>query len=529
MLLEPIARGDGMWLYDFEGNRYSDSISSWGAVTMTTNGIYRAFYGDDKGARLPAIPFLMSMRIRFIVLLLAVLPATVCAAALNRLPASIAAALAQAGVPESEVGVYVHDLTSDREVLSFGADRALNPASTMKLLTTFAALELLGPAYTWKTEAWLDGKLDGDRLEGNLVLKGYGDPKFSVESLWLFLRDLRNRGVRDITGDLLLDRSFFAVDNHDPALFDSEPSRPYNVGPDALLINYKAFRLQFVPDEKRQAVGIFSDPALPQLRLVNNLRLGPGSCDTWPGKPGIDENTLTFSGVFPSGCGEKFRYFSLLSANEYAATLFRQFWQQVGGSWSGRVLDAELAATAELFITWQSPPLSELIREVNKFSINVMARQIFLTLGVREDPPATLEKSQRTLREWLVRRGLSFPELVVENGAGLSRVDRINSRHLAQVLIAAYRSPFMPEYMASLPLTAIDGTMRRRLNNSPVAGQAHVKTGYIEGVRALAGYTLDVRGRMLVVVLIINHPGANDAQPVQDALLEWVYAGQTGR
>ena len=475
-----------------------------------------------------AAAIVISVCLRFILLLLAVLPATVCATALNRLPGSIATALTQAGVPDSGVGVYVHDLTSDQEVLSFGADRALNPASTMKLLTTFAALELLGPAYTWKTEAWLDGKLDGDRLDGNLVLKGYGDPKFNVESLWLFLRDLRARGVRDITGDLLLDRSFFSIDNHDPALFDGEPSRPYNVGPDALLINSKSFRLQFVPDETRQTVGIFPDPALPQLRLVNNLRLGPGSCDVWPGKPEIDEYTLTFSGVFPSGCGEKVRYFSLLSSNDYAATLFRQLWQQVGGSWSGRVLDAEFAATAELFITRQSPPLSELIREVNKFSINVMARQLFLTLGVREGPPATLEKSQRALREWLVRRGLSFPELVVENGAGLSRVDRISSRHLAQVLIAAYRSPLMPEYIASLPLTAIDGTMKRRLNNSPAAGQAHVKTGYVEGVRALAGYTLDVQGRMLVVVLIINHPGARDAQPVQDALLEWVYAGQAG-
>src|SRR5258706_8855649 len=446
-------------------------------------------------ARTDAVPItfswvaakMMFVHPRFILLLIAIIPATVCAAALDRLPESMAAALAQAGVSESGVGVYVHDLASDREVLSFGADRALNPASTMKLLTTFAALELLGPAYTWKTEAWLDGTLDGDRLNGNLVLKGYGDPKFSTENLWLFLRDLRNRGMRDITGDLLLDRSFFAINPHDPASFDNQPSRPYNVGADALLINYKSFRLQFVPDEKRRTVSIFSEPALPQTLVVDNLRLGPGSCDVWPERPGIFENTLTFSGVFPLGCGEKSRYFSLLSANDYAATLFRQFWQQVGGNWSGNARDAGLPATAKLFSSWESPPLSELIRNVNKFSVNVMARQIFLTLGAGENPPATLEKSQDALREWLERRGLSFPELVVENGAGLSRVDRISSRHLAQVLIAAYRSPLMPEYLASLPLIAIDGTMKRRLNNSPVAGHAHVKTGYFEGGRALAG------------------------------------------
>ena len=209
--------------------------------------------------------------------------------------------------------------------------------------------------------------------------------------------------------------------------------------------------------------------------------------------------------------------------------LFRQFWQQVGGAWSGSVRDAELPAMAKLFATWESPPLSELIRDVNKFSINVMARQIFLALGARDSPPATVEKSQRALREWLERHGLSFPELVMENGAGLSRADRISSRHLAQVLIAAYRSPLMPEYMASLSLTGIDGTMKKRWGNSPLAGRSHMKTGYIEGVRAIAGYTLDARGHMLAVVLIINHPGARSAQPVQDALLEWVHAEQTSR
>ena len=474
-------------------------------------------------------PVVKSAFVRFLFLLYAAVPAGVCATALNNLPESMLAALAQAGIPDSELGVYVHDLTVDREVLSFGADRALNPASAMKLLTTFAALELLGPAHTWKTEAWLDGTLEGERLNGNLILKGYGDPKLNIENLWLFLRDLRNRGVRDIAGDLLLDRSFFAIDSYDPAAFDNEPSRPYNVGADALLINYKTFRLQFVPDERTRTVGIFSEPALPQTLVVNNLRLGPGDCDAWPEKPAIYQNTLTFSGVFPSGCGEKFRYFSLLSGNDYAQTLFRQLWGQVGGSWSGVARDAELPATAKLFSTWESPPLSELIRDINKFSINVMARQIFLALGARGNPPASLEKSRRAVREWLDLRGLSFPELVVDNGAGLSRADRITSRHLAQLLIAAHHSPLMPEFIASLALTGIDGTMKKRFSNSPIAGLSHMKTGYIEGVRAIAGYALDARGHMLAVALIINHPGARDAQPVQDALLEWIRADQSAR
>lgn len=462
-----------------------------------------------------------------LVCLLAVLPSSVCAAPNGRLPKPVAAALAQAGVPENQVGAYVHDLSTDQPALEVSADRAMNPASVMKLVTTFAALEILGPSYTWKTESWLDGNLNGDRLDGNLVLKGYGDPKFNLESLLLFVRDLRNRGLREINGDLVLDRSFFSVEAHDPGQFDNEPTRPYNVGPDALLINFKSFRLQFVPEDEKQSVLVYSEPPLPQVNVVNNLHLAPGFCDVWPEKPAVSGTTLTFFGVFPSSCGEKSRYFSLLSPNDYVATLFRQFWLQAGGTWAGKVREAQLPPTAKLFSSWESPPLSELIRDVNKFSINVMARQIFLALGTRETgPPATLEKSGKALRDWLARRELPFNELVIDNGAGLSRTDRISPRHLGQLLAAAYKSPLMPEYISSLPLTAVDGTMRKRLANSPVAGQAHIKTGYLDSVRAIAGYTLDAQGRMMAVVFVVNHASARGAQSAQDAFLEWVRSGQ---
>ncbi|HWA12457.1 MAG TPA: D-alanyl-D-alanine carboxypeptidase/D-alanyl-D-alanine-endopeptidase [Burkholderiales bacterium] len=444
------------------------------------------------------------------------------AAPADQLPRSVAAALAQAGVPESQVGAYVHDLSADQPVLEVAADRAMNPASVMKLVTTLAGLEILGPSYTWKTEAWLDGPVDGDRLDGNLVLKGYGDPKFNLESLMLFVRDLRNRGLREINGDLVLDRSFFSVDDHDPAGFDNEPTRPYNVGPDALLINFKSFRLQFVPELDKGSVRIYAEPSLPQVTVVNRLKLAPGLCEAWPDKPAVNGNTLTFSGSFASSCGERARYFSLASPDEYAATLFRQFWLQSGGSWTGSVREAPLPFTARLFASWESQPLSEIIRDVNKYSINVMARQVYLTMGARESSaPGTLAKAERAVRDWLARRGLDFPEMVIDNGAGLSRDGRISARHLGQLLSAAWHSPLMPEFVASLPLTAVDGTMRKRLANSPAAGQAHIKTGYLEGVRAIAGYVLDARGRMLAVVMVINHPSARNAQAAQDAFLEW--------
>lgn len=441
------------------------------------------------------------------------------------LPDALRDALAQAGVPASGLGLYVQEVGARQPLLAHNAERPMNPASTMKLVTTLAGLELLGPNFTWRTEAWVDGTLSGDVLNGNLVLKGYGDPNITLQDFWMFLSDLRARGLREIRGDLVLDRTFFSVDDINPGGFDNEPTRPYNVIPDALLVNYKSIWLQFLPDEAAGRVRILSTPQLPQVTIINQLALGMGSCDFWPEKPqSIPERaTLVFTGVFPRGCGEKSKSFSLLTPNEYLVTLFGQIWRQLGGTFGGAVRNAAVPEQAALYARWDSPPLSQVIRDINKFSNNVMARHLFLTLSLAADnPPATTEKARRAVREWLVRGGLDFPELTLENGSGLSRSERITPRHLAELLLYAWRSPLMPEYLSSLPIPGVDGTLRRRLIDSPSAGRGHLKTGYLEGVRAIAGFVNDRAGRTMVVVSVINHPQAIAAQGFQDAVTEWV-------
>jgi D-alanyl-D-alanine carboxypeptidase/D-alanyl-D-alanine-endopeptidase (penicillin-binding protein 4) len=159
-------------------------------------------------------------------------------------------------------------------------------------------------------------------------------------------------------------------------------------------------------------------------------------------------------------------------------------------------------------------------------SNNVMARHLYLTLGAESaGPPATSDKAATAVRSWLAHKGIPAPELVLENGSGLSRVERISAGSLASLLQAAWRSAVMPEFIASLPVAAMDGTMRRRLVGSGVAGQAHIKTGLLSDVRAMAGYVLDRGGRRHIVVMIVNHPGAHESQPAMDALLRWVYDG----
>ena len=448
----------------------------------------------------------------------------------SRLPPPVAAALANAGIPDSSVGIFVQDVQTAQSVVAVGEDRALNPASTIKLLTTFAALDQLGPAYQWATEIYADGTLTGDVLNGNLVLRGYGDPRLTLENFWLMLRNLRARGVREIRGDLVLDRSYFTREDADPAEFDNEPTRPYNTPPDALLVNFKALRLQFLPDAERQVLKIIAEPALPQVQILNNITLDNERCDDWVGRlklTAVGDRAgarLLFSGNYSAACGEKERNYSVLGHPQYVHGLFTLLWRELGGSFSGGVRDGTAPAGARLLLSQQTQSLAEIARDINKYSNNVMARQLFLTLGaIALGPPASNEKSARAIRQWLAARSLLIPELALENGSGLSRIERISAKSLAQLLLVAQRSSVMPEFAASLPLVAVDGTMKKRLAGADVAGQAHIKTGSLTGVRAIAGYVLDAKGRTMVVVCIVNHAKAQSAPAVQDALLNWVY------
>ncbi|MDP2240331.1 MAG: D-alanyl-D-alanine carboxypeptidase/D-alanyl-D-alanine-endopeptidase [Burkholderiales bacterium] len=458
-------------------------------------------------------------------------PSAAAQSAATRLPEPVAQALAQAGIPETSAAVYVHEIGATQPIVAHGAERPLNPASTMKLVTTYAALDLLGPAYAWNTEVYATGTLQQGVLTGNLILKGYGDPKLTQENFWLLLKNLRARGVREIRGDLVLDNSYFDAVGYDPARFDDQPTRPYNTGPDALLVNFKAVTLLFVPDHDTRTVKILAEPALPQIALVNNLTLGNGACGDWVAQLKLeaqgngDAARLAFNGLYSRDCGEKTRSFSVLGHRQYAGALFVQMWKELGGSLSGSVRQGEAPPEARLLTSVKSESLSEIVRDINKFSNNVMSRQLFLTLGaVGAAPPATFDKANQGIRLWLAGKGLSFPELVIENGSGLSRIERISAKNLGRLLLTAFSSPVMPELMASLPLAAVDGTMKKRLNGAEIAGQAHIKTGSLTGVRSIAGYVLDNAGRRAIVVFIVNHPNAGKAQPVQDALLKWVYS-----
>ena len=447
------------------------------------------------------------------------------AAPARDLPAPVREALARAGVPESAVAAIVAPVDRGAPAVAHNPEVPMNPASVMKLVTAYAALDLLGPAFTFKTEFLATGDLTAGVLEGDLYIRGGGDPKLTTDRLWLALHDLRGRGIREIRGDIVIDRSYFApTPRHDPGRFDNDPRRAYNAGADAFLVNFHAVEFRFVPDDK--SVRVVAQPDLPNVEIISRIRPVPGPCTWWRGdlKHEFMENgliaTAIFTGSYPVACGENSWALTVFDAPRFGESVLRWLWSETGGKLRGKVRDGKVPPDARLLLRAESDPLANLVRDMNKFSNNVMARQIFLTLSAQQPGGGEAGASARVVREWLAARGIEAPGFAIENGAGLSRDDRVTAGTIAALLQRAWATPLMPEIAASMPVFATDGTLKKRAGAG--AGQAHIKGGTLTGVQSVAGYVIDRSARRWVVVMMANHPKANAAQPALDALIGWV-------
>jgi len=449
------------------------------------------------------------------------------ALAAGELPDPVRRALAAAGVPPAAAAVVVVPVEGGAPLLTNQSEALVNPASLMKLFTSYAALDLLGPAFTFRTDFLVTGEVAAGVLEGDLVIRGGGDPKLTYERLWQAAHQLRARGLREIRGDVIVDRGYFSANAYDPGKFDGEPRRGYNVGPDPLLVNFQAIQFTFVVEGA--GVRVTADPDLPNVEIASRIRLVPGPCGSWRGNLEHDavRNGLVvamdFGGTYAAECGEKTLTLSVLDAAPFTEAVWRWAWSEAGGVLRGRVREGATPAAARLFYRHQSEPLANLVRDMNKHSNNVMARELYLALAAELGArPADAQASERIVREWLAAKGIAATGLVLDNGSGLSRDARTSAATLAMLLKSAWSSALMPEVTASLPVYAIDGTLKLRPAKG-AAGQAHLKGGTLNGVQAIAGYVLDRGGRRWIVVMIVNHANANAAQPALDALVEWVH------
>ncbi len=442
------------------------------------------------------------------------------------LPAPFGKSISLSGIPPAAVALDIRALNG-QVLASHNQQRAFNPASVMKLVTTAAALDLLGPDYRWMTRVYAQGALVGDVLNGDLIIQGGGDPRLAHEDLARLLRRLRSLGVREIHGDLVLDRSLFQTTLEDAASFDGLPYRAYNALPNALLLDAKAISLRFFPDEQTQSVRVAMEPPMVDF-LIEPPKLDTQPCNNWREKlgPVVDQSAIHFSGSYSVDCGERMLVLHAheLSHARYFDAVFRQLWRELGGSITGVMREEKKSDNARELLTWESPTLAQIIRDINKHSNNVMARQLLLSLATSAaGSPVTAEAGAAQAKVWLDSIGVNSQNVVIENGAGLSRQERLSAEALSTLLNHAWRSPYMPEFIASLPIVGVDGTMVRTLKNSAVKTRAHIKTGSLNDVASIAGYVKAKSGRWISVVCMINHAEANSARSSFNELLEWIY------
>jgi serine-type D-Ala-D-Ala carboxypeptidase/endopeptidase (penicillin-binding protein 4) len=455
--------------------------------------------------------------------------APACAWAAADLPPAVAQTISAQRLPPGAVSIAILDPDSGRLVLAHNPDTPRSPASTVKVVTTFAALDLLGPAYTWHTRASIRGALIDGVLDGDLILQGGGDPYMTLERWWSFAHALRAKGLTTIHGDIVIDNTAFSLPPEDPGEFDGRPNRSYNVIPDALMVNFQSIEFRVLPDAGARRVDVTASPAPVNLAIENHVRFAPGRCGGAAGRVDFKVastvwDRVVFSGALSPHCAERSFTRVLLQPATYAFGTFVELWHESGGGFTGKLRVEAAPADAQPFLSFDSLSLGEIVRLTNKFSSNLMARHLLLTMGEEHSgAPATLEKGAAAIADWSRERGLDLQGIDIDNGSGLSRNTRISALQMAQTLSAAYRSRYAPEFLASLPLAGVDGTLRSRMKTSP-GGGVRLKTGHIDGVSGVAGYVTGNSGKTYVLVSLVNHSRTDlgAGEPVHAALVTWM-------
>ena len=449
-------------------------------------------------------------------------PAAVRPRHLPALPREVAAALKAAQVPPTALSAVVVPVEGGRARLRYRGAVLRHPASVMKLFTTYAALDRLGPAFQWHTPVGLDGAVRDGVLHGSLYLQGRGDPSLVSERLWLLLTRVRDLGVRRIDGDIVIDHSAFQAPPQDPGEFDGEPLRPYNVAPDAFLVNFKSVLLRFTPLADGHTAQLAVEPALQGVTWPASVPMSDAPCNDWRHALDIDFSDVShprFRGALAAACGASEWPLAWPEPQAYDALAVEAQWRALGGSLQGQVRSGDWPEGLKPSFDFTSPPLTQVVYDINKYSNNLMARQLFLTLGLEVQGMGSLPAARAVVQAQAAERArCSADELVLDNGSGLSRSGATTADCLARLLVSAWHSAVMPELLASLPVAGVDGTDRHA---QQAVASAHLKTGSLRDVAAVAGIVLADSGRRYVVVGLINDEHAQSAREALDALVGW--------
>ena len=370
--------------------------------------------------------------------------------------------------------LYITNISKRAKVFSYNEQKSFNPASVMKLVTTYAGLQFLGPQYQWKTEVLYKGNIKNKHLYGDLIIRGHGDPTLAYADLSEIIERVQQQGIQYIHGNIILDESFFGeLQNQD--LIDDKKYRAYNVNPKSFVVNENTINFNFsISNEK---INIQTFPEIQTLKVINHLKLSEHGCNEWKDALGYEVNTksnvteIIFNGTFDKACDSKDIDLSILSANRLSKELFEKLWKMHGG-----IIEGDFKNTYQKDVNTyklyehQSRPLGLVVRDINKYSQNLIARNLLLTiLAENNGVPITENEAGRFVKEFLIKQKFKLDSLEMDNGAGLSRNAKINAEDLTFLLEKAYSGLYMPEFVASLPNMGIDGTLKNRGKKLSVA------------------------------------------------------------
>lgn len=445
------------------------------------------------------------------------------------LPAELQQAWKNTRLPESALSVVVKEVDGPT-LIQHNPSVARNPASVMKMVTTWVGLSGLGPDHTWRTTVYTQANARVDAqgtLQGPLYIKAVGNPLFSIPDLWSLLRDVRMRGIKNLS-QVVIDRSDFGAVSTDTYAFDGAGDRPYNASPDAMMVGFGASRLVFQPDSKNKKWVAFVDPPISGLRIENNVTWSDQRC---PGSPAVNTQiqrapngvVVSASGAAAGSCGEFSVYRLTMDQPSFFNGVFKMIWKELGGTLAHDITNGKTPSNAQALVWNDSSSLADQIRVINKQSNNVMATLLLLRLGNQTSGQgATVASSENAAVRILQSQGINTAGWRIDNGSGLSRQARVTAQGMAQMLDVVWQSNYMSEFMSSLAIVGVDGTVRRRLRTEDVQGRAHLKTGTLRDSRALAGYVLGASGKRYIMVSMVNGEGAASVRPFDDALVKWL-------
>lgn len=429
--------------------------------------------------------------------------------AADNLTLAIASALKTSCVNSDKTAVRVIKASSGEVLFDRKGLMPLLPASVMKLVTTASALHYLGPAFRFRTEFLSAGERGGGVIDGDLIIRGGGDPKLTPEAVWLMVEELRRMGLTEIEGDIVVDDSFFDGHKSPPSWKAKRSSRAYDAGIGALSVNFNTIAFHIYPAQKPGApliVGV--EPAAGEVRLINksltsNKKRGKVTVRKMNSK---NKKVFIIKGAMKPGAKKKIIYLNVDEPWRYAGEIFLAYLNRAGIKTKGKIIRGVAPANAKLLYSHKSQPLAVTLRELNRYSSNFMAEQIVKTIAANiSGKPGAHRSALGLTKKFLLESGVNVEGVKLMDGSGMSRQNRLTARAITDLLEKmAGRFDIGPDFISSLGIMGVDGSVGKRLIASPAKAFARAKTGTLNGVSSLAGYVEGKSGELFAYAILMN-------------------------